>query len=143
MKASDLKVGHDYRYLDPSAGTEFTIRYHNEVSDGFRFYALKEEAFFIFEANLVEAFVEEIPKENPVAEESALSALDVQVGGDHYKTLAIQPWEIIVANNLDFFQGNIIKYVMRYKSKNGLEDLKKARHYLDHEIERLENGKCK
>lgn len=57
------------------------------------------------------------------------SALQVQQGGDHYKKLAIQPIEYIHANNLDFFQGNILKYCTRHKDKNGAEDLRKVIHY--------------
>ena len=57
---------------------------------------------------------------------------------DHYTNCAIQPIDFIVANNMDFLEGNIIKYVARYKNKNGLEDLAKARHYLDMLIEREE-----
>tara|TARA_R110000744_G_scaffold262304_3_gene376907 strand:+ start:898 stop:1131 length:234 start_codon:yes stop_codon:yes gene_type:complete len=53
-----------------------------------------------------------------------------QVGGTHY-TSKIQPIDYIKANNLDFFQGNVIKYVTRYKSKGGLEDLRKAKHYIE------------
>jgi hypothetical protein len=63
------------------------------------------------------------------------SAFSRQVGGSHYKNLAIQPLEFIVANELDFPTGNVVKYVVRYKLKGGLEDLKKARHYLDLLIE--------
>lgn len=59
-----------------------------------------------------------------------------QVGGDHYEKMAIQPWEVIERGDLDFWEGNVVKYVMRYRAKNGLEDLKKARHYLDYLIER-------
>ena len=59
-----------------------------------------------------------------------------QVGGDHYSKMDIQPWEVISRGGLDFFEGNVVKYVMRYRAKNGLEDLKKARHYLDYLIER-------
>ena len=54
-----------------------------------------------------------------------------QVGGEHYKKYAIQPTEYIIKNKLNFCEGNVIKYVTRYKDKNGIEDLKKARHYLD------------
>jgi hypothetical protein len=57
------------------------------------------------------------------------------VGGDHYESM-IQPIDYILANNMDFVEGNIIKYVTRYKKKNGLEDLEKARWYLDRLIER-------
>lgn len=64
-----------------------------------------------------------------------MSALDKQEGGTHYKDMAIQPVEFIVKNNIPYREANIIKYVVRHKSKNGLEDLKKARHYLDMLIE--------
>lgn len=60
-----------------------------------------------------------------------MNALEVQVGGDHYKNKAIQPVEFIHANGLGFCEGNVIKYVTRYKDKNGIADLQKARHYLD------------
>jgi len=62
-----------------------------------------------------------------------------QVGGDHYTKLAIQPWEVIERNGMGFFDGNAVKYLMRYKAKGGVQDLEKARHYLDKLIE-LENG---
>lgn len=63
------------------------------------------------------------------------SALDVQVGGNHYKSMRIQPVEFITANDIPFREANVIKYVCRWKTKNGLDDLKKARHYLDMVIE--------
>lgn len=59
------------------------------------------------------------------------SALDEQVGGDHYRKLVVQPVEFISAINANFFQGNVIKYVTRYKDKNGEQDLLKAKHYID------------
>ena len=59
------------------------------------------------------------------------TALNTQVGGSHYKDMVIQPVEFIEKNNLGFCVGNVIKYVCRYKSKNGIEDLKKAKHYLE------------
>ena len=58
-----------------------------------------------------------------------------QVGGDHYRNQAIQPWDFIAANELGFFEGNIVKYVSRWKDKDGVADLEKARHYLDKLIE--------
>lgn len=58
----------------------------------------------------------------------------------HYNQGGIQPIEYIKANNMNFIEGNIIKYTSRYKYKNGLEDLKKARFYLDMLIEDLEDG---
>lgn len=59
------------------------------------------------------------------------TALNTQVGGSHYKDMVVQPVEFIERNNLGFCVGNVIKYVCRYKSKNGIEDLEKAKHYLD------------
>ena len=55
----------------------------------------------------------------------------VQVGGDHYKDNSIQVWDAIHDWNLGYFSGNVVKYVARHTKKGGLEDLKKARHYLD------------
>jgi hypothetical protein len=63
------------------------------------------------------------------------TANDVQVAGTHYKSKAIQPWDYIVANNLGYLEGNIVKYVSRWRDKGGLDDLRKARHYLDKLIE--------
>ena len=57
------------------------------------------------------------------------SVLDIQHGGSHYKDKKIQPIEYITANNLDFCQGNIVKYVTRHKDKNGAEDIRKVIHY--------------
>jgi len=68
-----------------------------------------------------------------------MSANEKQVGGDHYRR-PIQPWDFIAANDLDFFQGSIIKYVTRFRNKNGIEDLEKAKHYLEKLIE-LESAK--
>ena len=67
------------------------------------------------------------------------SALKSEVGGNHYKEFRIQPIEFIEGNDLGFSVGNIIKYVCRYKYKNGKEDLLKAKHYIELLIE-LEYG---
>lgn len=57
------------------------------------------------------------------------NALNVQVGGGHYKNFGIQPVEYIHANNLSFLEGNVVKYITRHKAKNGIEDIKKVIHY--------------
>jgi len=64
-----------------------------------------------------------------------MSANETQIGGTHYKEKTIEPWDFIAANNLGFFEGNIVKYLSRWRDKNGVEDLLKARHYLDKLIE--------
>jgi len=64
-----------------------------------------------------------------------MSALNDQVGGDHYKKLKIQPIEYIHANGIGYMEGNVIKYISRWKDKNGIKDLEKAKHYIDLLIE--------
>ena len=64
-----------------------------------------------------------------------MSAKDVQIAGTHYKEMAIQPVEYILANKLGYVEGNIIKYVSRWKNKGKVEDLRKAKHYLQILIE--------
>ena len=66
-------------------------------------------------------------------------ANDRQVAGDHYKA-KIQHWDIVVDHELDYFQAQITKYVMRCKKKNGLVDLKKAEHFIQKYIELIEGG---
>lgn len=62
-------------------------------------------------------------------------SLKTQIGGDYYTKLKIQPMEYSMANGLDACQHTIIKYVTRFRDKNGLQDLEKARHTLDMLIE--------
>ena len=61
--------------------------------------------------------------------------LKTQVGGSHYADMKIQPLEYILANNIPFPEGNVIKYVSRWRNKNGLTDLEKAKHMLELLIE--------
>jgi hypothetical protein len=70
-----------------------------------------------------------------------MSANDKQINGDHYRG-AIQTWDYIVANDLGFLEGNIVKYVTRFRKKNGVQDLLKAQHYLDKLIE-VENERLR
>lgn len=72
---------------------------------------------------------------HPVTGSVGTSALEKQVGGNHYKQFPIQPVEFINANNLSYMQGNVIKYVVRYPFKNGIADLEKAKHYIEMLIE--------
>lgn len=66
---------------------------------------------------------------------SSLSSFDRQVGGGHYKDYAIQPLEFCVKNNIPFLEGNVIKYICRWRKKNGVQDLEKAKHYIEMLIE--------
>lgn len=69
-----------------------------------------------------------------------MKLLQNQVGGDHYKNKAIQPIEYILANNLPFCEGNIVKYITRYPEKGGVEDLQKIKEYCDFLIEESSRG---
>jgi hypothetical protein len=64
-----------------------------------------------------------------------MSPLDHQISGDHYKKLVIQPVQYIHANRIPFIEGSIIKYVTRWRDKGGVNDLEKARHFIDLLIE--------
>lgn len=68
------------------------------------------------------------------------AANERQEGGEHYKT-KIQHWDYVIANELGYFEGQITKYVTRWRKKNGMEDLLKARHFLDKLIEEVEAGR--
>lgn len=82
---------------------------------------------------------ENIDADNRKAERRlSLPPKSTQVGGDHYSKMKMQPIDFITANGIGYVEGNIIKYVCRYKSKNGVEDLKKAQHYLQMLIEQEE-----
>lgn len=74
---------------------------------------------------------------------NGVSALSAQEGGNHYKDLAIQPVEFIHANQIPYMEGNVIKYITRWRNKNGINDLRKARHYIDLLIELEERNQCK
>ena len=75
------------------------------------------------------------PAPEDIKEMKKEKASETQIGGSHYSNMAIQPVEFIHKNNLSFIQGNVIKYVCRYKSKGGIEDLNKAKHCIDLLIE--------
>jgi hypothetical protein len=66
---------------------------------------------------------------------SSFPANSIQIGGTHYKNLTIQVWDFIAANGIGFFEGTAIKYLARWREKGGVEDLRKARHYIDKIIE--------
>lgn len=85
-----------------------------------------------------EAFTELSKAQKDYIKAIGTDPLSVQVGGDHYKTLKIQPMEYSMANKLDACQHTIIKYVTRFREKGGRADLEKAKHTIDLLI-KLEN----
>lgn len=71
-----------------------------------------------------------------------VKASDIQVGGNHYKGFKIQPFFFSQENGMNFFQGNVVKYVSRYNQETGkgIQDLEKITHYCQLEMERLAKG---
>jgi len=67
--------------------------------------------------------------------EKVIPASEVQVGGRHYADMPVQPAYFIHANSIPYIEGAVIKYICRWRTKNGIEDLRKARHYIDLLIE--------
>lgn len=70
----------------------------------------------------------------------APSALETQVGGDHYRTMKVQPAEFIMGNGIPWAEGSVVQYVARWRDKGGVQDLRKARHLLDMLIEHETKG---
>lgn len=65
-----------------------------------------------------------------------MNANDKQIGGEHYKKYkGIEPWDVVIAWNLGYLDGTALKYIARWRDKNGIEDLKKAIHFLEKLIE--------
>lgn len=62
-------------------------------------------------------------------------ANETQVGGDHYKQFKYETWDVIKDWGLGYFDGNAVKYLSRWRHKGGVNDLRKARHYIDKLIE--------
>lgn len=69
-----------------------------------------------------------------------MNEFDRQVGGNHYQLMTIQPSEYIMANNLGWCEANVVKYISRWREKGGVEDLRKAQHYIGLLIQREIGG---
>lgn len=134
IKAGDkVKLVKKYpdNYLNPPfvegelvIGEVYTIKRVYPVDHTYR-YALEGTGYCVSEDMLEVVGGEEVVSV-PISKQSVL---DIQEGGNHYKICGIQPVEYIHANNLGYFEGNVLKYVTRHKDKNGVEDIKKAIHY--------------
>jgi hypothetical protein len=74
-------------------------------------------------------------------EEQSMKSSKKQVGGNHYLKYKIQPVEFIIKNNIGFVEGNIIKYILRFKDKGGIADLEKAKHYIELLIDSSKSSK--
>jgi len=77
---------------------------------------------------------EEVRKQFEDGQEDPGDSLSRQVGGNHYKVAAIQPWDVMAAYGLDPWSANVLKYLLRFPYKAGRQDLEKAQHYIEYLI---------
>lgn len=118
-----VKAGAPYAITTPGS----IVRKEEEDAEGCTYY-LEEGGELSGSYYLDPKWLEPIDN---TPEETPPSPLDKQVGGGHYKDMAIQPIEFIVKNNIPYREANVIKYTCRHASKNKAEDIKKAIHYLE------------
>jgi len=121
---SDKKVGD--KYLD-------TMTKHLEVTKSAMMHAL-QEPLYAEKTNISEL----LAQAEPFPVEPPYFVISDPINPDHYKRNGIEAVDVIEAFDLNYRLGNVIKYVLRHVGKNGLEDLKKARWYLDREISHYE-----
>ena len=138
----------EYQYTDPKTGIEYISKKDsvgtcescefNYDQDNCGKAALVRPCSLSFEDDGVDSFgiiwIKKYPEENKEipnisCSNKADSPLQLQVGGEHYKSQKIQPVEYIHANNLGFCEGNVVKYITRWREKGGKADIEKVIHY--------------
>jgi len=88
--------------------------------------------------SLLDDILEKYPYKpyHPVARIGMTTANDKQEGGSHYKKYGdLQPWDVVIKWNLGYLEGTALKYIARWRDKNGIEDIKKAIHFLEKLVE--------
>ena len=130
LLAKGMTAGEIAKAVPNTTRQEVYVLKHRDKRKGKKYLPKPVPALYVATPEEEEAIKEIVEKQK--------SANTVQIGGEHYKRHDIQPWDAIHAWGLGFFSGNVIKYVARHREKNGIEDLKKARHYLDKLIEIME-----
>jgi hypothetical protein len=126
MTDSRLEIGDKVRLLKPDLlGFPTNLNLGREFEMEGRVYggAMSYDEWYFSDSWIDEGYIEILNQR--------VDSKSIQVGGDWYKNLAIQPIDFILGNGLGFCEGNVIKYVTRWKHKNGIEDLEKAKHYID------------
>ena len=141
LKTNKFRVGDKVQVIEDN-GTEEWFTVEDQYIDGVvvqvnpeekedRYYVkIKGDGCFAFNdehLKLIESC--ETVSEQDKTESKPYNPLIAQEGGGHYKNRGIQPLEYTMKNNLSFCEGNVVKYISRYKSKNGIEDLAKVIHY--------------
>ena len=136
----EVKKGDEHDFYFEDIGNKITIlktEYANEENHQTNHYKVNNEDWLNEEEldchyTKIENPLDSVWDDTPIVWDDAPSE---QVGGNHYSKLAIQPYEYSIKNELNCYQFNVVKYVTRYKNKNGIEDLKKAIQTLEKLIE--------
>jgi hypothetical protein len=135
-KNPDAKVADVVKKFEASAPMVYKLR--GQVREGWRPPELlpvpEVEAITAEDLGLQAITMEPSDVDRALAER-AKSALEVQVAGDHYRRMKIQPVEYIHKNGIPFIEGCIIKYASRWRDKGGIKDLEKIKHFADLLIE--------
>ena len=117
MKVRIISVKHGNCWYKNKIGIKFDVK-HWSINR----YRLNGRAAYIYKSDC------EIVEDEMI--DKLVGVLDTQVGGNHYKDMPIQFIDFVTQNDIPFREASIIKYACRHKKKNGLQDLKKAEHYL-------------
>ena len=124
-----------YNKINVQGITAVKMKHFTEFWDDRAIQVIKNQGVFVMEPSSIDTapMAPVFMPDYAEAEEprTPKSALDVQEGGNHYKKYKIQPVEFAFANNMPFLDANAFKYVCRHADKNGIADLRKARHYLE------------
>ena len=119
--------------IDVKGVTAIKMKYFTEFWDDRAIQVIKNQGVFVMDPNSIDkapmapVFLPDSAEEPRTPK----SALDIQEGGNHYKKYKIQPIEFCFVNNIPVLEANAQKYILRHADKNGMGDLRKARHYLE------------
>lgn len=142
-----------YLYTEDNGVTRCITTDTTRLVEDFEEYLNKGEYYFFSKPHIefsfakdaervIEEYEKDLKKLKQInfSEDEPRTPYGKQVGGDHYEKMAIQPIDYIIANNLDFLEGSAIKYISRWRNKNGVEDLRKAKDYIERLIKIAEEN---
>ena len=134
LKANKFKVGDEVTFINYADSNRWEKDFGLYIGDVVQITSICEDDRVVVVSktgNRVWCFTEQLSSSSAESFKETLTynPLVAQEGGGHYKDRGIQPLEYTMKNNLSFCEGNVVKYISRYKSKNGIEDLAKVIHY--------------
>ena len=129
----DKGLEYGANYVVTRVGSDGTLDVYSDDPHMINFYGMAPKRFELYDPAVYGPA--------PVWVTPAIDAFaDKVYRPNHYARFEIEPIEFIMRNKLEFWQGNVVKYTLRYDAKDGIEDLKKARRYLDMQIKKMEGN---